>query len=414
LTDDIRYQARRWAWLPWTLIYVCCALLSFQRASHCQRRPSLCMDVYWVEAWLVDSSHGLHARGLLGVVTHLLAKNGPDVVILNMLVIAVSIGITVTLVVGLYSRAMTLWARLTIAVLLASPLFALFYEELGDPLMIAFALFLIVAWCIRRTSRSVSILVSLVACLVVVAVHEAALFLLVPALALISLGSRRPGRGEIVRYAALALPLLAAIIITKAPNLPETAYRSYNSLSGEVIPRDTEPFPVYSQLLRDEAVNYFGSPVKILQFVLKFPRVWCITLVALVLVSGLLAGGRPYILWTHWLYLSFCSSPLYVIAHDWGRFSIITFWLAVITMWLRARDETPPGTRLSSVLRTVIPERLPPDAVLFGVGAALILGAGALYPDFGINGMPAASLPIVVPTLIAWASWRAWSNANAA
>jgi len=59
--------------------------------------------------------------------------------------------------------------------------------------------------------------------------------------------------------AALALPLLAAIIITKAPNLPETAYRSYNSLSGEVIPRDTEPFPVYSQLLRDEAVNYLAG-----------------------------------------------------------------------------------------------------------------------------------------------------------
>ena len=51
---------------------------------------------------------------------------------------------------------------------------------------------------------------------------------------------------------------------------------------------------------------------------------------------------------------------------------------------------------------------------LFGVIATLILGANALYPDYGINGMPAISLPIVVPAIIAWALWRTWSRTTSA
>jgi len=151
--------------------------------------------------------------------------------------------------------------------------------------------------------------------------------------------------------------------------------------------------------------------VKLVQFVIKFPRVWCISLLGLVLVSSLIRGGSARMLWGHWAYLSFCSAPLYVIAHDWGRFSIITFWLALLTMWLREKDPpAPANATFGKALYRVIPERTPEDAVVFGVAAALILGMNALYPDFGINGMPAASMPIVVPMFIAWLCWRAWSR----
>jgi hypothetical protein len=371
------------------------------------------MDVYWVEAWLVDNSHGLHARGLLGAIAHLLAPHGPDVVILNAIVVAVSVGIVATLAFLLYVHARSVWSRLAIGVLLASPLCALFFEELGDPLMVAFALFLITAGCLNWIrNRTAKVLLVILCSLTVIAVHEAALFLFVPALALIGFGSGRPGYPALFGYVALAVPLLIAIVVTKAPQLPESDYRSYNSMTHEVIPRDKEPFPVYSQLLREEADNYFGSPVKIVQFVLKFPRVWCISLIALVLVSALLSGSATQTLWAHFLYLTFCSAPLYVIAHDWGRFSIITFWLALVTVWMRARDTTPPAPVFSHWLRRLIPERVPPEPLLFGVASALMLGASALYPDFGINGMPALSLPIVIPTLIALVRWHAWSRQN--
>ena len=29
-----------------------------------------------------------------------------------------------------------------------------------------------------------------------------------------------------------------------------------------------------------------------------------------------------------WLFLMLCSFPLYIIAHDWGRFAVYTFWIA--------------------------------------------------------------------------------------
>jgi len=369
------------------------------------------MDVYWVEAWLVDNSHGLHARGLLGAITHLLAPQGPDVVILNAIAVAVSVGIVTTLTFLLYAHAGSVWSRLAIGVLLASPLCALFFEELGDPLMVAFALFLVTAGCLHSIrNRTVKVLLVVLCSLAVIAVHEASLFLFVPALALMGFGSGRPGYPALIGYVGLAVPLLIAILVTKAPQLPEQNYRSYNSLTHEVIPRDKEPFPVYSQLLREEIDNYFGSPVKIVQFVLKFPRVWCITLIALALVSALLSGSGTYRVWAHFLYLSFCSAPLYVIAHDWGRFSIITFWLALITVWMRARETTPPSYVFTRWMRLLIPEHAPPEPLLFAVASTLILGASALYPDFGINGMPALSLPIVIPTLIALMYWRAWSR----
>jgi len=170
---------------------------------------------------------------------------------------------------------------------------------------------------------------------------------------------------------------------------------------------------VYSQLLRDEAVNYFGSPVKILQFVLNVSRA---------------SGASP---WWPWCWFQdcwpaagrtssgltgcTCLSALPALCHctRLGRFSIITFWLAVITMWLRARDETPPGTRLSSVLRTVIPERLPPDAVLFGVGAALILEPAPCIRISASTECPRRPFRSSSDAHCV-ASWRAWSNANAA
>jgi len=400
------------AWLAWTVVYLCCGLISFQRANHCLRRPSLCMDVYWLEAWLVESTKGVHARGLLGAVTHLLSKTGPDAVIINIIALSVSIGIAITLITLLYLKSTTLWSRLGVAAIAASPLCALFFEEVGDPLMVAFALFLIAALLISRTtSRPVHWVVSIVFSLAVVAIHEASLFLFVPALVLIGFTPQLPGRAAVLKYAAVAIPLLALIVLDKAPNRPNPDYRAYNSITHEVIPRDKEPFPVYSQLLREEARNYFGSPVKILQFVLKFPRVWCITLLGLVLLSGVVARDSAQRLWRHWLYLSLCSAPLYVIAHDWARFSVITFWLAMIAVWLREpRDSQPANRPLPGVVQALIPQRLPAEAIVFGVAGSLILAANALYPDYGINGMPAASLPIVVPTFLAWLSWLAWSR----
>jgi hypothetical protein len=373
------------------------------------------MDVYWLEAWLVESSHGLHARGLLGAVTHLLSKGGPDVIVLNVITMGISAAITATLIALLYLKSTTVWSRLAIAVLAASPLCALFFEEVGDPLMVVFAVFLITVAGIRlTTSKPLRILLSVLFCLVAVAVHEASLFLYVPAIVLISFTPQRLDRAAFVRYALVAIPLLLLIVLDNAPRVSNPDYRAVNSITGSVIPRIEVPFPSYMQLAREEAAIYFATPVKALQFVLKFPRVWCIELLCMVLVTGLiLRGDSARAFWRNWLYLSICSAPLYVIAVDWGRFSTITFWLSLIALWVRQEKATTPAAEPRPLLiRLIVPERMPAEGIVFGVVAGLILAANALYPDYGINGMPAISLPIVIPTLIAWAAWRAWSTST--
>jgi hypothetical protein len=375
------------------------------------------MDVYWLEAWLLETSGGLHARGLLGSITHLIAKASPNVLVLNAVTLCISIGITATLAVLLYRKSTTLWSRLATGVLLMSPLCALFYEELGDPLMVVFALFLLVVALVRRVpSKPVQSAVCVLFCLIAIAIHEASIFLFVPAVALLLFAPQRVDLMSLVKCGLLAVPLLALVVLDNAPRLSNPGYRAVNPLTHESIPRIEVPFPSYMQLAHEEADIYFGSRVKTVQFFLKFPRVWHIQLLGLVLVAGVIArGARARRLWRNWLYLSICSSPLYLIAVDWGRFTTITFWLSVIIMWLRedeakATPEAAVPAPLPDSFNSIFPERMPSEGFTFGVIAALILGANALYPDYGINGMPAISLPIVVPAIIAWVFWRTWSR----
>ena len=373
----------------------------------------MCMDVYWLEAWLVEISRGLHARGLLGAITHLISKDGPNVIVLNVITLGISIGITVVLAVLLFRKSTTVWSRLATGVLLLSPLCALFYEEVGDPLMVVFALFLLAVLLMRQLpGKPARILVSAVFCLAAIAIHEASIFLFVPAIALLLFAPQRVNFAALFKCGLLAAPLLILVVLDNAPRLSNPDYRAVNPLSGAAIPRIQVPFPSYVQLAHEEADIYFATPVKTLQFFLKFPRVWCIQLLGLVLVAGVIARGTAARrLWRNWIYLSICSAPLYLIAVDWGRFTTITFWLSVIIMWLHEdTTATAVPAPLPNAFHRVFPERLPSEGVLFGVLAALILGANALYPDYGINGMPAISLPIVVPALIAWTIWRTWSR----
>jgi hypothetical protein len=356
------------------------------------------MDIYWLEAWLVESPHGVHARGLLGALTHWLAPHGPDVLLINAIALASCVIVITALSAILFFQARSTVGRAAVAVLLASPLAGLLFEEIGDPLVIAMALFLLAAFCMQRMQSTAARLLILVpTCILLVLIHEATLFLVVPALVVIWKRTDVPGVMTLVPVAAVAVPLLAAIMLTKAPTISDPGYQAINSHTHEHIPRDPEPFPSYSQLLHEEAANYFGSPKQAIQFVLKFPRVWCIAILGIVLLSGALMGpALGARLWRHWLFLTVCAAPLFVIAHDWGRFSVVTFWLATVTTLWVGRDAAAVSDGKS---------RLAPELALIGAGG-LILAANAVYPDYRVNGMPAASLPILAAVCVAWLAWR--------
>jgi hypothetical protein len=403
--------------VPWAAVYFSCACVSFLRGGHCWWRPMLCIDPYFLEAWLLNDRHGFRARELLGVITHALFPGGPDVVVLSIVAVAVCIIVVAALVRILYVQSTTVWGRLAIAVLVASPLCALFFQVAGDPLTFVFAAFLVAAFLIREDSpASARIVVTAAFCLLAVALHEAAIFLFFPALVLVAFpGKRGPNWVAFIKYLAIAAPALILVVLSHTASLPDPSYRAFNPLTGAVIPHLPDPFPSYTVLLQQELTHHFGTPLGLLKFLVKFPLVWCMPFLGLALVSGVILRQQPYrmMLLLNWLFLSLCSVPLYVIARDWGRFSGYTFWLTMLVTWSR-RHAAPSAETVAPAmtLRKILPETTPPEGILLGILASLMLGASAVYPDNLIWGMPIGSLPIVAAVVVAWACWRAWSRSN--
>jgi hypothetical protein len=408
-------RAQRWpTWLPWAAIYISCGLVTVLRGNQCARRPTLCMPPYFLEAWLLPPpAHGFYVRGLLGTITHLLARTGPDVVVLNLIALAFSIFIVAALIIWLYTKATTLWARLAIAVLVSTPLCAAFFAQLGDPLAVVFAIFLVTVFYLQGSARrSGQVILATAFCLVAVAIHEASIFLFLPALVLIIAVPRRPALAAYFKYVLIATPFLLLAVLPNTVRPPDPHYQAFNSLSGEVIQHLAKPFPSYREMFPEVWAYYVSTPRRAIIFALKFARLWPFQLLAMVLVSGLIARRESMqALWRNWLYLFICSIPLYLVAVDWGRFSTITFWVGIIATWVRERKVLPAEPApLPRLLQIVVPERMPPEGVLFGVLAALMLGANAIYPGFQVNGIPYASLPLLLPILIGWVMWRNWSR----
>jgi hypothetical protein len=407
-------RAQRWpTWLPWAAIYISCGLVTVLRGNECSRRPTLCMHPYFLEAWLLPPAHGFYVRVLLGDITHLLARTGPDVVVLNLVAFAFSIFIVAALVIWLYGQATTLWARLAIAVLVSSPLCAAFVAQLGDPLSVVFALFLVTAFYLHGfAGRSAQLIVATAFCLLAVSFHEASIFLFLPAFVLIIAVPRRPAMAAYFKFALIATPFLLLAVLPNTVRPPDPHYQAFNSLSGEVIQHLAKPFPSYREMFPEVWAYYASTPRRAVIFAVKIARVWPFQLLAMVLVSGLIARRESaQALWQNWLYLYLCSIPLYLVAVDWGRFSTITFWVGIIATWVREQKALPAEPApLPRLLQIIVPARSPSAGVLFGVVAGLMLGANAIYPDFQVNGIPTASLPLLLALIIAWAMWWNWSR----
>jgi len=393
--------------LSWGLVYVSCAALGFLRTGACSSRPTLCVHPYWLEGWLLDYSQGFHRRGLLGALTRLVWPGPVDIVGVNALALSVGVGLVASLAALLHRSAATPWGRPAVAVLLATPVCALLFEVLGDSLEIVLALFVGLALALRGTeARALRLAACAAFALVAVAIHEAAIFLFVPAAVLLATRPARPGLASYVRYAAVAAPLLAVTMLDAGPLRVDRDLRVVNSFTGAEVPRMAdEPYPSFTTLLREELATATASPKAALEFATHVPRTWFVPCLALLLVSfALWRDARALVLWRGWLYLTVCSLPLYAIGHDWGRFSVLTFWIAVVTAYSAPPAENADAR--SRVVTWLFPLPAPPAAAVFGVASALLLAAEAISIDYRGTMLPRRSLLLFVPAAFAWYRWR--------
>ena len=121
--------------------------------------------------------------------------------------------------------------------------------------------------------------------------------------------------------------------------------------------------------------------------------------------------GRALRLWRYWLYLTVCSLGLYAIGHDWGRFSALTFWIAIVATYAApARQEAADSGARSRWATWLFPLPAPPPEAIFGVVAALLLAAEAISIDYRGTMLPRRSLLLLVPVAVSWWAWRRWSG----
>jgi hypothetical protein len=169
-----------------------------------------------------------------------------------------------------------------------------------------------------------------------------------------------------------------------------------------------EPTPPFGRLLRQEVKDAFGSSRAAVLTVLRFPRAWKIPCLALVLVLGLVcAPGERSSLWGYWLHVTVCSAPLYAIAHDWGRFSAITFWVAlVLTYHARAQgfEDSPAAPAVAASTSSSMALRN--AGVILGLTAFLVLGVKANSAVYRYMGMSLRSLVVIPIFAVPWLGWR--------
>lgn len=335
--------------------------------------PSYCVADYWYHFWLVGYSDGLLRRAALGELFPRIVGDPVDALTLSVTAIVVVVSMLV-LTGTRYLRSHGHRAPVVFVLVFAGPLPALCFEVLGDPLQAALLLallFVLVQPRIPRPLRGASVL--LVATMVLL-VHEAAAFLIVPFLyaAHCQLEGRSP---HLVTAGALACVAASVAVAAGFAQSLEGSGAGLLLRDESVVHAPPHGLPSFVALLQDELTTRLGSLRAVVRTLGLFPRV-ALWPVAVVVTCFILA--RDTALPRNFGLLSAASLPLYVIAHDWGRFSVYTLMLALA---LSSVGSAPPPA--SNPLRAL------PAAALqrLLVSAGVVLVATRAHAQYRVNGL---------------------------
>lgn len=296
------------------------------RSLHCGQDTG-CVDIYWARQYLVSYSDGYQSRALAGEVLRLFFHDRIGYLAIN--------GIGFALAALVPGVALALLARrfihdirgmLLAIVLLTGPLVTVYFEVLGDPLQISFLLVIACMLWLPRLGSPAAILLGLVVSVMAVLVHEASVFLLLPALLLVN---RSRGGGMLNPWWVLVTcgVLAVAVAMTLSRLGPSGSGLGLVTRSHAVLFNEHGPPDALLQRLLWELGLYVGSVGKTLHLFTKLAGVLLWPALALVLLS---AWRKSEGIIRTYLFLLLTSLPLYLTAHDWGRFTIYSLTLALV------------------------------------------------------------------------------------
>ena len=396
-----------WVALPCALFY------SFALSTHCRLdRIGICVDPYWMDHYLHDYAQGFARRGLTGEIARRVLGAPLSIVGLNVASFLAVLG-------TLWLLGAALWPHLSrparvvvLAILATSPVASLFFETLGDPLQGLILIHLLAfPWVLRM--RRIPARVVLMAGLILFGalIHEASLFLISPALVLAITGLPARGRDgwRILLMLAVVPLMVTAGLVALLPDAGRvqadaSAPAAVNELTGSSYVYAGSLASSYAKLLTGEKERYFGSVRNVIKASLKPIQVSWVPCWAFMLISGCAQARRfRTALLKSWGLLMAASLPLYVIGHDWGRFTIYTLVLSVYTACLLTSGESDPAHHAEPVQAEGHPSPGPDPTLLRAfIAFGMMSIAYPVWDLYRINGMPTFNaLALTVILLVA-------------
>ena len=390
------------------LLLLCCALASaavrgFQKRSFEQTHTL--MGSYFAGFYFLTYATGGRRRALIGSILAAIHPGGLNIRALNMLGLVVLITLLAFFIkaVLLATSDATFKERVLHLALCGGVIVSIQWEVLGDLLQIDILLFFLASVLLRRFVRNSGLRLGLTVMLLIplALVHEAAIFLFPAFLPFVS--GKRP------EWRQFAVPIVFALILLgislRWGSTPH--YGTHGTATAQATAQNTKT-PPFSTLLEEEGVHDFGSARLIAAFGSRFMRIISL-LSACLIVCATAVGSRARGFLQTFLRALLVSLPLWLIAHDWGRFVsdliILTFYCEFLLLASGDQPSSPFIDRVRCVFDKS--ERVP--ALIAGV-SVLLFGAGfeARVSGMGLQGF-LASLPFIVFAIwteIAFAWWN--------
>jgi hypothetical protein len=372
-------------------------------------------DAYWALHWTRDYSNGFVRRGLLGEMLRLLGIDATDYLVITVLAWSASLALALLLIEAAFrlSRGLNrIEATLFLLVLAISPATdSLIAETTGDPLQLLLAAYMVVHWLVfvarplgAGWAAALFGLFGLIAGLI----HEGTLFLVFPAAVITALVLVRT---TAARAAAGAYLLGSAIAVGSVLLMSQQAASSvaggYIHVGAASMVMPDNSFQSFSELLAIENATNFGQGIAgYLLIVKRLVGSLLVPFYLACLVSAVSFGAADYgsgdrqRVWVAFAIPVLLSAPLYLIAHDWGRFGgyAIMQSLLLLGFWRTEKAPRPNSDRVG----------------ILGITLALAL---AMLPmqsldDYRVNGLYVdyrfISLGVLVVVAIALLYRRFW------
>lgn len=363
-------------------------------------------DSYWTQFWLTSYQDGYLRRSLLGSIVAALVPAGTSVTVLSAVHLAISsvlLAAGIGLVATATKRSSSARASLACAALFGfSPVGPFGFETTGDPLQAATLLWIAAAILARNLREPMRVMALGVVAVVAILIHEAAAFFVLPYLLLTAPGVRSlamkrrlPLMMIVVALVAVAIGLLAS----DSAGVPR--FYLANAVDQSRIMAARAATPGFGQVIRSEYLMSLSSADALGH---TFARLLRFSLVPMAIVLFMaLYENRHVRLAPLFLLWVLCGLPLYAIAHDWGRFGVLTFYfvLAAAVLDSRRLHLDALGTSVERAWRTVRGRLVTSGReATFArmVLAVIVLSSSLVWTDYRIaGGRP--SLILAAPAL---------------